>query len=671
MIDVAYENVIQFDMVDDTLDGRELLESKVSKTIGEDKSKKFQNVIKLYFDLDNLKEKNIYFEIERYVADNYLSNRKYLLLEAPRGNSAYKYPSLINISYIIGINFKASKKLKKLKRVENIPDAKNLIYYLFEKTNIKKEMQQIFFKILVHFYRYRLLDKNVYLTLSTCFKQIDTNQTFKVKQFLEKYQKQAIFTIGYILNDKKHLFCDTDDYINLLIADKKEASDNSLLKIEGICDFCKKTKKLINTFGSKPYVLKNLKNFTSTMPSIFYENKKNNLTKNIRCCIECFLKVSQSDYQLDSFQIGQLREIKIKGSGNSFPVYAFIDTPFKQDIDYNDIKYGMKFLFGNQNALDTAQKVVRNEDIFDEDWNIIINIFIVNRGSKKEKNETVLNLRNINPHLFKKYHKIFEFINDLNKELTYRTWKGNFADIFSTISKADKRVSFEIFEAFLNEKDFDSEGLVERFLPFVKRKFIASIDEKIYQQHYRYLLLDIANILIIDNLRKKENILAFEITNLIESYENDNKKKLYRKKEIQEIVKALGFEWSDLEIGLFDLGMIIQESVSDIKSNKSTDIEKVFMRKMDFTGMRVDEVMIYIGYIEQKFQDYKNFIYSIDNKRERLANLNIALNQQEVDITPQKSAYLIAFGYEMSLTISNKIGNIVNQEKKEKKLDGN
>ena len=164
--------------------------------------------------------------------------------------------------------------------------------------------------------------------------------------------------------------------------------------------------------------------------------------------------------------------------------------------------------------------------------------------------------------------------------------------------------------------------------------------------------------------------MTFEIMDVIEAYENSNKKKLYRKKSTKEIVSALGFEWSGLEIGLFDLGMIIQETVSDIKSNKSTDIEKVFMRKMNFTGMRVDEVMSYIGYLEQKFQDYSKLIYRLDNKRERLSNLGIALNQKEIDISSEKSAYLIAFGYELSTTISNKIGAVINKEKEEKKRDG-
>ena len=116
--------------------------------------------------------------------------------------------------------------------------------------------------------------------------------------------------------------------------------------------------------------------------------------------------------------------------------------------------------------------------------------------------------------------------------------------------------------------------------------------------------------------------------------------------------------------------MILQETVSDVKSNKSTDIEKVFMRKMNFTGMRIDEVMGYIGYIEDKFKDYGKFIYRLDNKRERLSDLGIALNQKEIDISPEKSAYLIAFGYELSTTISNKIGAKINKEKEENKQNG-
>ena len=678
MIDIAYENIIQFNMLDDTLDGRALLESKVSQTIGEGKNKEFQNVIKLYFDLDNLEEKQIFFEVEKYVSDGYLSNKKYLLLQAPSGNSSYFYSTTTKLDYILGTTFKLDKNKEFPKRLNMTQNSKNCIKVLFDEDDLNQKIKEIFFKILIHFYRYRILekkDKNVYLTFCSKFCNIDTQEVFNIKKFIKKYQNNNIFTIGFILNGNKYLLSENEEYVNYLVNREKKSFSDSKLKVYGICDFCKKTKKLIDIFGKGNYPLKHLKNFTSTKPSVLYENNKKTLEKNIRCCVECFRYIYKADYQLSFFKIGELKEIKIKSEKNkknskekTFYVYAFIDTPFKQSIDYESIQYAMEVLFGNENALDTAQKVVRNEDIFDEDWNIILNVFIIEK--EQGMNQSVLNLRNINPYLFRKYYKIFEFINDLNQELTNRYRKGNFSDIFSTISKADKRVSFEIFEAFLTEKDLDIEGLIKRFLPLVKKKFLFSEKdkkEKLYKMHYENLLLDITNILIIDNLRKKENVLAFDIMDLIETYENKDKKKLYRKRDVREIVKALGFEWSDLEVRLFDLGMVIQETVSDIKSSKSTDIEKVFMRKLDFTGMRVDEIMNYIGYMEQKFQDYKNFIYSLDDKRERLTYLSIALNQEGIEISPQKSAYLIAFGYEMSLTISNKIGKIVNQEKKETK----
>jgi hypothetical protein len=654
MIDVAYENVIAFDMLDKTLDGRELLESKVSQTVGEGKNKRFENVLKLYFDLDNLEEKKIYIESEKYVDRDLLSNKKYLLFNPSRAG-AFEGVTTNYIHYLLSTKVSIDKKTKE-EYYEPLQIAKFSLLNLYKSIGT---LQEILLDI-TSFYHYSIEDKNVILKFITNSVEIDS------VKFFNQFKSQNIFTIGYIKDNKKYLLCDDNAYMKYLLDKQKNSLDESKLKVEGICDFCKKSKKLIDNFGAGNFPLKHLKNFTSTMPSVFYNNDKKTLNKNIRCCVKCFTQIAQADYKLSDFQIGTLKEECINCKNKQiFTVYAFIDTPFKQDIDYENIKYGIESLFGYKNMLDTAQNVVRSDDIFDEDWEIILNLFIAKKSDKI--NQSVLNLRNINPHLFRKYHKIFEFINELNQELTYRKWKGNFADIFSTISKADKRVSFDIFESFLNEKAFDKEGLIERFLPFVKRKFIASIDEKSYQQHYRYLLLDIANILIIDNLRKKENILSFEMMNLIESYEDKNKKKRYRRKETKEIVTALGFEWSSLEIGLFDLGMIIQESVSNIKQNKSTDIEKVFMRKMDFTGMRIDEVMSYIGYMEQKFQDYRSFIYQIDNKRERLAKLGMELNQKELDISPQKSAYLIAFGYEMSLTISNKIGNIVNQEKEEKK----
>jgi len=654
MIDVAYENVIAFDMLDKTLNGRELLESKVSQTVGEGKNKGFENVLKLYFDLDDLEEKKIYIESEKYVDRDLLSNKKYLLFNPSRAG-AFEGVTTNYIHYLLSTKVSIDKKTKE-EYYEPLQIAKFSLLNLYKSIGT---LQEILLDI-ISFYHYSIEDKNVILKFITNSVEIDS------VKFFNQFKSQNIFTIGYIKDNKKYLLCDDNTYMKYLLDKQKNSLDESKLKVEGICDFCKKSKKLIDNFGAGNFPLKHLKNFTSTMPSVFYNNDKKTLNKNIRCCVNCFAQIAQADYKLSDFQIGTLKEECINCKNKQiFTVYAFIDTPFKQDIDYENIKYGIESLFGYKNMLDTAQNIVRSDDIFDEDWEIILNLFIAKKSDKI--NQSVLNLRNINPHLFRKYHKIFEFVNGLNQELTYRKWKGNFADIFSTISKADKRVSFDIFESFLNEKAFDKEGLIERFLPFVKRKFRATIDEKSYKQHYRYLLLDIANILIIDNLRKKENILSFEMMNLIESYEDRNKKKRYRKRETKKIAIALGFEWSSLEIGFFDLGMIIQESVSNIKQKKSTDIEKVFMRKMNFTGMRIDEVMSYIGYIEQKFQDYKSFIYQIDNKRERLAKLGIELHQKEVDISPQKSAYLIAFGYEMSLTISNKIGNIVNQEKEEKK----
>ncbi len=666
MIDVAYENVIQFDMVDDTLEGRDLLESKVYEV-----DKEYENTIKMYFDLDNEKEKNIYFETEKYVSEDYKSNKTYLLLKQPSANSAYKYLSFHNILYLFGIDFKLIKK-NNMKRLKVIQRKKNPLYAIDEDLLEQSKLKNILFQILMKFYRYRLLNKQVYMTLCSKFYNINTNKIFDMKTFLQIYQKDNLFTLGYVLNGKKYLFCENEDYIKYLISEQKKSSDDSKLEVIGVCDFCKQTKKLIDVLGKGQFFLKHLKNFTSTMESVLYGNNSKTLEKNIRCCVDCFENIERADDTLQHFQIGKLKEIKIKNKKSkkkskekSFNVYGFIDIPFSQDIEYDDIKSAMQYLFGDKNALTTIQKVIKNEEIFDEDWKVILNIFITEK--EKLMHQSILNLRNINPHLFKKYNQIFNFINELNDELTYRTWKGNFSDIFSTISKADKRVSFEIFEAFLNEKELEIEKLIKKFLPLVKRKFIASIDEKVYQAHYKYLLLDIANILIIDNLRKKEKNLTFDIDNIIESYENDNKKKLYRKKETKEIAETLGFEWSNLEIGLFDLGMILQETVSDVKSNKSTDIEKVFMRKMNFTGMRIDEVMGYIGYIEDKFKDYGKFIYRLDNKRERLSDLGIALNQKEIDISPEKSAYLIAFGYELSTTISNKIGAKINKEKEENK----
>lgn len=651
MIDVAYDNVVQFDMLNKNLEGRELLESKVSPKTKEGK-KEFENVVKLYFNLDNLKDKKINIEIEKYVSDNLQSNKRYLYYNPSRAGAFIGVTSNY-IRYILTVELSKDKKSYKPLQLAKF----SLLNLYRDISNLKT----ILFKM-ISFYRYDIKDKNVSLNF------VYNGQNITSEEFFNKFNKLNIFTIGYIQNGQKKLLCDSDDYIEHLLIENKKSIDNSRLKIEGVCDFCKKTKKLVDDFGAGNYPLKNLKNFTSTMPSVFYENNKKTLYRNIRCCIDCFKKIEQADYSLDTFKVGILREecINCKNKQRYF-VYGFIDVPFEQKIDFQDIEFAVRYLFGDKEALTTLQKAVKNEEIFDEDWKVILNIFIAKKTDKI--NQSILNLRNINPHLFKKYTEIFSYINDLNNELTYRNWKGNFSDIFSTISKADKRVSFEVFEAFLNEKSLNTEGLIKWFVPLIKKKFLTSgakRKEDPYKTHYKYLLLDITNILIVDNLRKKEDVVSFEIESLVESYENDKNEKWYRKKTAKEIAQALGFEWSDLEIGLFDLGMIIQETVSEIKSSKSTDIEKIFMRKMDFTGMQKDDVMNYIGYLESKFQDYKNFIYNLDKKRERLSNLGVALNKEKNETGPEKSAYLIAFGYEFSTTISNKIRSLINKEKEQK-----
>lgn len=181
MIDVAYENAVQFDILDKTLNGRELLESKVSTTIGTGNNKEFENVVKLYFDLDNLEDRIIYFEVEKYVKDDFLSNKKYLLLQPPRGNSAYTYPTSMNINYFIGFNYKLNKKNIKPKRLEVIQNSKNSIYYIYEKEKTGKELNNILGEILYEFYRYRLLDKEVYLTLCCHFQNETTNEILNLR----------------------------------------------------------------------------------------------------------------------------------------------------------------------------------------------------------------------------------------------------------------------------------------------------------------------------------------------------------------------------------------------------------------------------------------------------------------------------------------------------------
>lgn len=164
--------------------------------------------------------------------------------------------------------------------------------------------------------------------------------------------------------------------------------------------------------------------------------------------------------------------------------------------------------------------------------------------------------------------------------------------------------------------------------------------------------------------------MTFDEAQLVLLYEKEDenkvKKTLYKAKPIKEIVQAMGIEWSDVEIALLDLGMIVRESVSDLKRSRDTDVEKVFMRKVDFSGMNPDDTMYFIAFLEEKFKQYKNYIFGLDNKRERLAKVGLLL-QVDNNVSSERAGYLIALGYELATVIGRKIYQLNHPEKNKEK----
>jgi hypothetical protein len=654
MIDVIYENVLQFSLTNSDLEGIELLQSKVSQ------KKDFEKVVKLYFNLDELEKKEVIVETERYEADDLLSNKRYLFLDPARAGSFYGLTTN-NLNYLLGVDY--SKMLDDV--FKPLQPAK------FSVEQVHKETSSHRLKYLIC----KVISLFEYATVTCCRRELKTpiflhdDKLIYSLDFFNSNKNKSVFTLGYIRNGIKYLFVDDKAYVKFLMDKNSNEIEVNEDSNTGVCDFCKQEKALINQFGKKPYPLKNLKNFTSTMPSVFYANDKNELATTLRCCRECFEILSQADQQMNYFKVGVLSEERIGSKQNNhYQIYGYIDSPLQKKVDYSYMKSALESLFGTkQDALTTIEQVSGHDEIFDDDLPTIVDIFVSNYDG--QSNTALLNLRNINPYLFRKYSKIYRWINHFNRFFTFRSWKGNFGEIFKDMSKTDKKISFEVFEAFLHEKTLDEEQIIQKFLPLLKRKFIAHIEPK-DERHFKYLAIDILNILIINKLRKQEEIMTFDEAQLVLLYEKEDenkvKKTLYKAKPIKEIVQAMGIEWSDVEIALLDLGMIVRESVSDLKRSRDTDVEKVFMRKVDFSGMNPDDTMYFIAFLEEKFKQYKNYIFGLDNKRERLAKVGLLL-QVDNNVSSERAGYLIALGYELATVIGRKIYQLNHPEKNKEK----
>ena len=631
MYDALLEHSLSAGIVGKDLSGEDFLLEQ-TKPIDE----KCKRVVKLYFDIGKHDKPTIYFETEVIFDGAY---KKYLYFGNAGRQSSNYYLTTQEWSYVSGYQINNDKKkkeeTKKKTQKKKIPLLNN------ENFCIKK--------ISTLFYSNGELIENI------AFKDIKGDAWLDLKDFEKLYKNDSLFILGVYAKSKYLLFCDSRKYRKTIqqLSSSEDKPQAKKEEIAGICDFCQENKILKKEFkGGGVEELKRLKTFTSTKKSVCYQLNNKDIGKNLRCCESCFNLIAQIDRKLDGFKIGYLKEEKLNSKEKdkrNFVIYATIQNPTNSAINFKNIHSRLETIFGgNKNAFDSIRQECGENPIFDK--KIIFNIYIADFDGKAHS--TVLNIRNINPRLFEKYFKAMEFISVFNEYFTHRGWKGSFSDMFKTLSMADYRVGLDVFTAVLNNFSIDGKYIAGLYGHLLRKRFLNAEDKD--KPEIKYLPMDIFSILLFEQLRQKEDILEFKKELFLNRKEKkDEQGKVaevsYEPKSTAELKQSLGTDWSESEMAVIDLGRLISSIVYEVKNKKNTDIEKVFLSRLDFVEMSFDSVRAYCGFLEQKMREYSKAIGYLDLKRNDLGTIQLALEKNKNhSVAPKSVGYFLSFGYNIS-----------------------
>lgn len=123
----------------------------------------------------------------------------------------------------------------------------------------------------------------------------------------------------------------------------------------------------------------------------------------------------------------------------------------------------------------------------------------------------------------------------------------------------------------------------------------------------------------------------------------------YKPKSTTELKKSLSTDWSEAEMAIIDLGRLVSGIVYEIKKAKNTDIEKVFLSKIDFVEMSFDDVRAYCGFLQSKMGEYAKAIEYLDFKRNELGAIQLVLEKNKNQaVSPKAIGYFLSFGYNIS-----------------------
>lgn len=628
MYDALLEHSLSADIISNDLKGDEILFAQTKPV-----DSKCKRVVKLYFDVSQKENPTIYFETEA-IFEN--AHNKYLYFGNPRGNGASKYLTTEKLETIL----ESQAINKKLEKSDN---PKNPIVQNKNSFCTVKNIFGLFYS-----------EKSESLFIDSVFIDLNNKNTpLRIGDFIKRYEKNSLFVLGVYAKLKYLIFSSSKKYREMLLKQisPQDTANKKDINLFGICDFCKQHKILKKEFaGQGINSIKNIKTFTTTKQSVCYQLNNKDIRRNIRCCESCFNLISQIDKKLDAFRIGVLQEKALNATKTGrFPVYATIQNPTNSDLNFSQIQKRLGTIFGgNKDAFDAIQDECGSNPVFDK--KIIFNIYIADYDGKSHS--TILNIRNINPRLFEKYFQIIEFIMELNNYFTYRNWKGNFSDMFKTLSMADYRVGLDVFTAILNNFPIDGKKIAELYGHLLRKRFLNADDKS--KQEIKYLPIDIFSILLFEQLRQKEEILEFDKELFLAREEiKDDKDTVveikYKPKNTAELKRSLGTDWSEAEMAVIDLGRLVSSIVNDIKKAKSTDIEKVFLSKIDFVEMGFDDVRAYCGFLQSKMGEYTKAIKYLDFKRNELGEIQLTLEKNKNQaVSPKAIGYFLSLGYNIN-----------------------
>ena len=583
---------------------------------------------------------------------------KYLYI-TESGNVPYYSPSTINLGNITGY----IEKKKKDGTIE-LNDKKTIIGSLAKQMNFVLFQDDINIRSIIDSVLKIFYSEKKILKKGKEEKILALNNEY-YEQIVTINDKLGFYTIGFIKDNKKFLLAELREYKNFLKEYKFGGKDQKREKIEKhlyVCDFCGKEKELVSNFGkTNPYKLASLKMFGSTYIKGFYsiDNSDKNLFKTIRCCPECIRMIQNTDNYLSrNHYVTKLTPVSLgKGKSKNDSIHVYLFTRkilgFKTPEEIELIIDIVKIIFGERKQLDAKLSAISTiidklsigiDDFQDASVDLFFEI-----TDGKQKHQIIHEARNLSVTSISDILKKLNIITEIRKMLIPNSERHfDLRYIFELISLFNYKVSVDVIKSFFLKRIPLKDVILKGMLKQIRSANFDSYPEKLGYL-YKPLTLDLSLTFSFIELLNREDHKMEIITKELVLDENEEKR--LRAKPIRTFVEKIYIGLTQSEISLMEIGEIIHDISSELYLHGKKDREKIFLSKIDYTGMSKEDIEKLIVFINGKVSQYHTDLkYIAASLAEKLNQVTIEINNYTIDKI--RAVLRIVDGYNLKKRIS-------------------